>query len=73
MLASNLILTSHINLSSSSQKPEKIEKYDGKGNKVEALVCDCDSLINLAAGMARTPGIYIAPPSNQALNKPSFT
>ena len=65
MLASNLILTSHINLSSSSQKPEKIEKYDGKGNKIENLVCDCDSLINLAAGMGRTPGIYIAPPSTQ--------
>ena len=33
--------------------------------KIEDLVCDCDSLINLAAGMGRTPGIYIAPPSTQ--------
>ena len=33
--------------------------------KIEDLVCDCDSLINLAAGMGKTPGIYIAPPSTQ--------
>ena len=33
--------------------------------KIEDLVCDCDSLINLAAGMGRTPGIYIAPPPTQ--------
>ena len=44
---------------------KKRKKLDGKGNKIEALVCDCDSLINLAAGMGRTPGIYIAPPSTQ--------
>ena len=66
MLASNLILKlDPINLTSSSQKRLKKEKLDGKGNKIEALVCDCDSLINLAAGMGRTPGIYIAPPSTQ--------
>ena len=50
---------------------QKIEKPDGKGNKIENLVCDCDSLINLAAGMGRTPGIYIAPPSTQPRTQPS--
>ena len=75
MLASNLILKPDpINLTSSSPKrlkARKKEKLDGKGNKIEALVCDCDSLINLAAGMGRTPGIYIAPPSTQPRTQPS--
>ena len=69
MLASNLILKPDpINISSRWQKrlkARKQRKLDRKGNKIEGLVCDCDSLINLAAGMGRTPGIYIAPPSTQ--------